>query len=252
MLTFNKRGLYMLKIAICDDEQIFIDILKSQLNGIFSQLNADVCIYPFSGAGALINYMDSTYFDVIFLDIDMPEITGFDAAKKVKEISPESKIIFVTSKHDLVYNSFEYQPFYFIRKREKSEMSPELTRVAEKLMVHFRQNHSITINDKLRLNKELLIKDIIYVKSEKHYLLYYTAKDEIHPPCERASLLLREKELLSCDFIKPHQRFLINMNHIKNLDVTDALITMSNGEAIPLSKNYRQEAIEKYRLFKRR
>jgi two-component SAPR family response regulator len=75
-----------------------------------------VCIYPFSGAGALINYMDSTYFDVIFLDIDMPEITGFDAAKKVKEISPESKIIFVTSKHDLVYNSFEYQPFYFIRK----------------------------------------------------------------------------------------------------------------------------------------
>ena len=84
MLTFNKRGLYMLKIAICDDEQIFIDILKSQLNGIFSQLNADVCIYPFSGAGALINYMDSTYFDVIFLDIDMPEITGFDAAKKVK------------------------------------------------------------------------------------------------------------------------------------------------------------------------
>lgn len=243
----------MIQIAICDDEKIFIDNLYRQLSYSFHNLDFETYIYTYQSAAILLDEFDLHKFDVVFLDIDMPSVSGFDAAKRIREISPDTKIIFVTSKHDLVYNSFEYQPFYFIRKRELNELFSELEHVAKKLLSHFRQSQIIHINDSLAVNREIPIRNIIYIKSEKHYLLYYTVNADIsHPPCERGTLSAKENSLTECGFIKPHQRYLINMSHIKSFETSNNIIIMSDNTKIPISKNLKPNVLEQYRIYKRR
>lgn len=242
----------MLKIAICDDEKTFIDKTHSNLKEIFYNINLNVEFSKFSNAAELLNEYKIKHFDVIFLDIDMPIIDGFSVAKSIREISLNTLIIFVTSKDTLVYDSFEYQPFYFICKGSQEKLYSDLSHVAEKILIYFRQKKKIEVLDVAVGKVYIPINHILYIKSEKHYLLYYLKNGDNIPIKERATLELRKNELLQLDFISPHQRYLINMNHIAHFDSLINSITMKNGDQIPISRILRKDVFEKYRIFKRR
>ena len=57
-----------------------------------------------------------SYFDVIVLDIDMPEMNGYQVAKRINKLEPQPLVLFVSNREDLVFQAFEYRPFRFIRK----------------------------------------------------------------------------------------------------------------------------------------
>lgn len=241
----------MIKIAICDDEKIFVDILYSHLKTTFENIYIEVQFYLFQSASSLIRAYKSNNFDVVFLDIDMPVMSGFDAAKEIRSMSLYTMIIFVTSKHDLVYNSFEYNPFYFICKTSHKNLLADLTHVSEKILTHSRQKKKIEIKDSTIGKQYVSVGDILYIKSEKHYLLYYLNSNNSVPIKERGKI--REKdELLDFDFFRPHQRYLVNMNNINCFDILLNSIIMINNDSVPISKGLKAEALEKYQIFKRR
>ena len=242
----------MLKIAICDDEKIFIDTLYSHLKPIFNNMYNESEFSSFQNAPALLNAFKADNFDVIFLDIDMPKMSGFEVAKEIRNISTSTLIIFVTSKHDLVYNSFDYQPFYFICKSSIEKLQNDLTHVAEKLTAFFRQNKKIEIEDIATGKFAVSLSDIIYIKSDKHYLLYYLNNGDKTPLKERGKIAKKEVELAHYDFLKPHQRYLVNMNYINRFDTILNSILMTNKDIIPISKSSKDDVLEKFRIFKRR
>lgn len=240
----------MLKIAICDDERIFIDILHSHLKPIFNAVSSETEFETFQSAVSLLRAFNTTNFDVVFLDIDMPGMSGFEVAKAIRDISYYTLIIFVTSKHELVYNSFDYNPFYFICKGDSLES--DLSHVAEKVSVYFRQHKNIEITDIVAGKVSISLRSILYIKSEKHYLLYYLNNGDDVPLKERGVLGKKEEELYDYNFFKPHQRYLVNMNHVRRFDSLINSITLSNGYTIPISKGLKADALEKFRIFKRR
>lgn len=242
----------MIKIAICDDEKIFVDTLYSNLQTIFYDMPVDVEFSTFSTATALLRSYKICNFDVIFLDIDMPNMSGFSVAKLIRDISLNTLIIFVTSKHDLVYNSFEYQPFYFICKNSQDNLYADLFHVCKKIFMYLRQKMKIEIIDNSAGKVYISISDILYIKSEKHYLLYYLKNGDNIPLKERGTINSRKKELLSLDFVNPHQRYLVNMNHITHFDSLINTIIIDNGNQIPISRNSKNDTFEKFKLFKRR
>lgn len=242
----------MIKIAICDDEKIFVDILYSHLKSIFENMYIDVQFYLFQSASSLIRAYRTHNFDILFMDIDMPVMSGFDAAKEIRNMSLYTMIVFVTSKHDLVYNSFEYNPFYFICKSSHKNLLADLTHVSEKILIHSRQKMKIEIKDIILGKQYVPVGDILYIKSEKHYLLYYLNSNNSVPIKERGKIGEKEVELLNFDFFRPHQRYLVNMNNINRFDAILNTIMMINNDLIPISKGLKSEALEKYRIFKRR
>ncbi len=242
----------MLRIAVCDDEKIFTDNLRYHLTAMFENLSVNIEISDFQNASLLIRAYRSNAFDVVFLDIDMPAMSGFDAAKAIRDISNKTMIIFVTSKRDLVFDSFEFQPFYFICKSSTESFSNDLKNAVEKISAFTRQSRNIEINDCYAGKTLVPAGDILYIKSEKHYLLYYLNNSDELPIRERRKLGDREDEMLEYDFFKPHQRYLVNMNSVWRFDSLLNIITLTNKDKVPISKGLKAKALERYMIFKRR
>ena len=106
----------MLRIAICDDDQALLHSYKNRIKALFESKHVDAIIFDYTKGSKLITECKEVPFDLIFLDIDMPEMSGFDVAEKINDINADTVIIFVTNEEQLVYRSLRYSPFRFIRK----------------------------------------------------------------------------------------------------------------------------------------
>lgn len=241
----------MIKIAICDDEKIYLDLIHNYLTKICRSKSLEVSIYKYYNPNKLIQDHSSIPFDVLFLDIDMPVTSGFDISKSIRETSQDAYIIFVSAKHELVYNSFEYTPFYFICKTTHNNLLFELEHVMDKLYIHYQQHRKITINDTTIGSTVIRIQNIIYIKSDKHYLLHYVT-NKIEPYIERATISQKMNELECPDFLQPHQRYLVNMNHIHQIGSIKNIILLDNSHQVPISKSFKQSVLQKYLVYKRR
>lgn len=240
-----------MRIAVCDDELVYTDLMADHLQLITQMQAIDMDILRYTDPSALLDDHRKEAFDGVYLDIDMPGISGFDAAEMIRRESVGTYIIFVTAKHDLVYDSFEYSPFYFICKATEESLKRDLNHVMRKLLENFRQNKKLTIQDSTYGTAIVAIRDILYIQSEKHYLLYYTAGGEV-PYKERGTLSSRELEFFAYRFIKPHQRYLVNMNHVVRFDNLANVITLTSGKTVPVSKKEKDEAFRKYKEYKRK
>lgn len=241
----------MIRLAVCDDEKIFLDIVSQNLIEITRKLSLDCKIDLYRSGDLLLHRHAEHPYDVLLLDIDMPDKTGFDIAQAVRQNSIKTFIIFVTAKTDLVYSSFEYQPFDFIRKNT-GDLKAELLKVFERLRRHFEQSCIIEIIDS-RVPISVAINDIIYIQSDRHYLLYYTKnRDSNDPIKERCTLPEKENEYKKYSFIKTHSRYMVNAEHIARFDILLNTIVMDNGSKVPISQKYRDSALDEYRSYIRR
>lgn len=114
----------MIRAAICDDDPTILDYLHEHISKEFRRQGAEIQIDKFTSGQDFLNAHKAESFNAIFLDIDMPEISGFDIAEKINEIG-EPLIIFVTSHDELVFSSIKFRPFRFIRKTYLNNELPE-------------------------------------------------------------------------------------------------------------------------------
>lgn len=240
-----------MRIAVCDDEEVFLDIFLGLIKNITNKMDLDCKIESFGNGKLLLNRHTVQPYDVLFLDIDMPKMTGFDIARSIRNKSLKTFIIFVTAKNDLVYSSFDYQPFSFICKNSNT-LNNDLEKVLKRLYRYFKQSRYIELTDS-RIVTRVTINDIIYIQSDKHYLMYYTTtRDHDAPIRERNTIFTREKELVEYGFIKPHSRYLVNAENILRLDTMLNTIVMCGGHQIPISKKYKKSALDEFRRYTRR
>lgn len=227
MYTKKKYGDMMLKIAICDDEPKILDELAVKIENIFSEKEKTE-IYKTSNPFDLLKHLNDNHTDVLFLDIDMPNLSGMDIAEKLLDGSTDTLLIFVTSHDALVYKSFRYHPFSFIRK---SHFDEEIASVADSIIKKFGKNREVfsfkTSDGMYRIN----IAEILYFESDSNYLQLHTNK-EIYR--FRGTISSLEKELLKKGFIRTHKGFLVNQQHIYAVKGDD--IQLYNNELLPIGR----------------
>ena len=238
------------RIAVCDDEPVYTDVIGDHIELLDRMQSLNLSVSRFTDPQEMLTAHHTLPFDAIFLDIDMPALSGFDAAAEIRSGSAQTRIIFVTSKHDLVYESFEYAPFYFLCKVTDEKLRRDISHVLRKLLVSDRQNLMLTVSDSTFGERKIPVRDILYLMSDKHYRLYHTVKETI-PYKERGTLADKEIELFAYQFIKPHRRYLVNTMHIKRFNGFDNEILLDNGEVIPVSKNMKDDAFRMYMEQKR-
>lgn len=109
----------MIRIAVCDDEQNFIDqiytILLSGAKGISCAVH--ISTYAYSKA-LLYDVEEGIHFDLLFLDIEMPETDGMSLAAAVRSQLPLSLIVFITSHTQYAVKAYELSVFRYIPKSE--------------------------------------------------------------------------------------------------------------------------------------
>lgn len=247
----------MLKIAICDDELLVANQISRNISKEFSKLNIKTDIQVYSDGIKLLSDFNKNPFDILFLDIFMPRPSGFDIAREIRIENNECYIIFITSKDDLVYDSFDYQPFQFIRKEEAYE--PDISKnnhviksiqnTVLRLVQDICGNQRLILQDDNQKQTYIFPKEIEYIESDKHYLRYHLRDGNIMT--ERANISDRCAELSNLGFTRIQKKYAVNLSYVKQFDNEYGQVIMISGKKLPLSRVYKPEAKESFKTFMR-
>ena len=111
-------------VAVCDDDAAVFDTITETAKKAFAENGAEAEVLCFSSPGALEKEMGSRGFDLIFLDIEMPEEDGIRFGERLSRMENTPDIIFVSSREDRVFDAFKIHPFGFVRKSLFPPRSP--------------------------------------------------------------------------------------------------------------------------------
>lgn len=224
-----------MNLILCDDDKVFLNKLEIRIRGLCQKYKIAVEMECYVSAKEMLEGIKNLdEISVFFIDIDMPEVNGFEAASYLKKWNRECCIVFVSNKDDLVFQSLVYHPFFFIRKAHlDEELEPQLLELQKKTGKKVPQIELQTG----RQSVKLALRDIWFVESEKNYLLFYREKDTRDEAIRvRMKMSEAEKKLEAHKFVRTHKGYLVNMNYVYRLREKELLLL--NGKSIPVSRNY--------------
>lgn len=233
-----------MRVAVVDDMPIVREALENKLKELFAEEILAVEIKGFQDGLSFLQSQKENPFQVVFLDIFMPNLDGLTLAGKLREMQENIIIVFCTSDDSCVFDSIKFNPFRYIRK---DYLDQELQEVVPALLneINYRQNRIV-----IKTNQNVFsvyVKDIIYFESKGHYLYVYLNNKVIS---YKGKLNTKEEELSHLGFIRVHMSYLVNAFYIFRVGVSD--IIMENGVKIPMSRHRSSEVKEKFQEIIRR
>lgn len=239
----------MIRIVICDDDPCFAATLTDELTALAARYEdgMDLKIGPtFTSPELVLSFMEKMEFDIIFLDIDMPRITGFELAAKISDKNPKTLIIFVSAYDNFVYQSFAYSPFRFLRKLHlKEELPSAFEKAIEKCLS---ETQTLTFNS-TDGNVTLRPSDILYFENNKNYYNIYCENGAVYK-C-RGTIKALEGVCSDKRFFRAHSAYIVNLEHIAETQNSTTVI-MKNKTVISVPAPRRTEFKEAYMKFVRR
>lgn len=221
----------MIVFAVCDDDTAFAELMARHLRKLFVSLPDEIECYvrTFFTANQVLNYVEQNPIHVLFLDIDMPEKNGFELAKILQKKSPSTIIVFVSAYDNYVYDSFQYNPFCFLRKEH---LKSELNRTVQKVLDKYLKTNETMIFSTVDGDINIRIEDIVYIESVKNYFEIHSAEKKVFR-C-RGTLASIEEALQKHNFYRIHTAFLVNMVNIRSVDA-NRIIRLTDGSTFNVS-----------------
>ncbi len=233
-----------LDIAICDDNAEDCDRLNNMLTNCAFRYDHHFNISIFRQCKNLISsYTDHNHYDILFMDIEMPNENGIDKASYIKNsISHNVIIVFVSNYPEYMQDSFKVHPYFFIQK-------PVTATVIDKLICDILRDASynkvlITVIDGYKNEYTVNINDIYYIETvdAKNKELSFHLKD--HSINAKGILTSWNDKLREYAFHQCSRTILINLTHIHYFN--NLQIVLDNNTTIPVSSRNKKQLMSKY------
>ncbi len=205
----------------------------------FPKLNI---IGAFNSAEQALVVLNQEKIDILFLDIDLPGLNGFEFRKKASEVPA---CVFITGHAEYAAESFELETIDFIVKPlrfdrfEKAMQRVELfLEIKQKALLFELSFGDDTIEIKEGTQKtKLKLSDILYLEALKDYTLLVTAQKK-HCVWSNIGSLLKQDPFQS--FIRIHKSYAIQKPFVQKIGAQEILLT--NGATLPVGRNYKENA----------
>ncbi|MFY8096943.1 MAG: LytR/AlgR family response regulator transcription factor [Flavobacterium sp.] len=241
----------MLRAIVIDDIE---SIRKKNISIIKSSCPNITIIGEADSVDSGVKLIKQLLPDIIFLDVEMSDGTGFDLLQKLKPVN--FKVIFITGYEDFAIRAFRFSAIDYLLKPLQSEELIEAVKKAENSLTQevfeMKLNNLFTNLERPKNIQKLILKtadriysvnmqDIVNCESDKNYTTFYF----INAPKLVVSTNLKEYEnmLTPFNFFRTHQSHLINMAYFDHFIKTDGgnTIVMKNKTTIPLSVRKKEE-----------
>lgn len=229
---------------IVDDESIAREVIATHLSKIKNINIVAGC----SNAIEAFNIISNHTIDLVFLDINMPEISGISFAKSINK---NIKIIFTTAYREYAVEGFELQAVDYLLKPISFERL--LKAVNTYFEVHnnptqttFNQtenNNFMFVRSDRRMLK-ISFNEIVYIESYSDYIKIHL--EDKSTVVTRETISAVEAKLPKREFIRIHRSYIIAINYIDSF--TNEQIVIS-GKSLPISRSYKKEVIETLQQF---
>lgn len=243
----------MVKIVIVDDEKHCTDILQVLIDKNYPEYNIIGC---FNSALEALDFINNHSFDLLFLDIQMPELTGFMLLDKLDEIAFD--VVFTTAFDQYAIKAFKYSAFSYLLKpiteknlvevvndwgKKKSKIKEEQWQLLKEFVgqpsykadkIALPSSHGLEI---IHINK------ILRCRSENNYTVFHIEGGE---QLIVSRSLKEVEEILSAHaFIRIHQSHIINTTCIKSISRKEGgFVLMCDGSEVPVSRQ-KKEMLDK-------
>ncbi len=229
----------MFRMAICDDESHFRKIIRGILTEYMDKKGTLYEIDEYESGKDFVELgIEMAKYKIVFLDINMDELDGMKTAEKIREVSNEIFIVFITAFITCALNGYEVEAIRYILKNKDN--FPELIYecmdaiIAKMNYVVKRKNFNF-----IEGKKDVSLERLLYIESKLHKVEFCIMEDKLQKYSLYGKLNDIEKELSDNSFVRIHQSYLVNMKHIVKISRYEALL--SNGIKLDIPKvRYKQ------------
>ena len=228
-------------VIIVDDEYLAQKLLQDYVSKVESLQLVATCSNAFEAMNALKNHQ----VDIMFLDIQMPDLTGLEL---VKSLEHKPAIIFTTAYSEYAVDAFNLsvvdyllKPFDFPRffQAVSKAIGSEQPLVNMQNKPHdtiSRSNDFITVKADYKLYK-INYDDLLFIEGQHEYVTFHTMQRRV-----TALFALKDlEEILPKDkFVRVHKSYIVSFKHIQDLDKSDVTVA---GNKVPVGASYRDELL---------
>jgi DNA-binding LytR/AlgR family response regulator len=220
--------------VIVDDEYLAIKIIEEyslKLDGLKIERS-------FTRPSDALEFLSSNPVELIFLDIQMPELSGFDLLKKLHN---PPLIIFTTARHDYAVQAFELDVLdYLVKPIPFERFEKAVRKTAEYLeFKKMRTTSTDAMKDSLMIKADyrihkIMFESIEYIECLSEYVKIHTAERTYVPFASLKELI---DQLPSKKFIRIHKSYIISLAHIVSFNHQS--VTLKNGKDLPVGRSYK-------------
>lgn len=235
----------MVNIAVCDDSKEYVEIVRELINVIMVKNNTACNIYTYISGLSLVQALKVKTFDIIFLDMEMPEIDGIKTGLLIREISDKVIIFYLTSHKEYAYESYQVKAKnYFLKPIQSDVLEKELMECIAELDMPL---EFLDVKDTGGIFHRIPLCDITHIlrkKEDRKIHIHTLDKQEI---IAVQTLKNIENSLSSISFIKRScKSCLVNLNNIRAIHKN--IIVFINGETEEASRRCLSDLVN---LFKK-
>lgn len=193
-----------MRIAICDDERFY---RKETINCI-KEYDSSIEIVEFEDGSELVNTKET--FDLILLDVEMPQLDGMTAAKQLRSRKVDTEIVFLTSYEKYVYDAFDIRALQFLRKPLEKERLVKVLGMVEASLAKV-ERLALLLDGETCYVK---LKDIVYVEAYGDGLYIYDRMGLVYEE-RRGTIKNWAEKLKGKGFVQIHRTYLISMFYVE-------------------------------------
>lgn len=229
----------MIRIAVVDDEINVLKYISNRIENVLKKLKYEAKIVMYTKGREIIEADKIQSYDIIFLDLEMPELDGMQTAEIIRKNNSNAVIAIITNRNDLVYRALRYDISAFIRKDFfELEIEEEIFRLYNKAKNRITKYFLKTEKGE----KAFIPSDIIYIESNDHNVYLYSKsgdKIKIFYTLEKLLSILSDEM-----FVKCHSGIIVNCHYI--FSINNDNIELTTGTHIIISRNRRKEVKNKF------
>jgi len=246
---FLEEGIYvgMIKIAVCDDEIVFAEKMKTIITIYFTkkQIPCEVDLYQ-SGREFIADYMKMARYQIVFLDINMEEIDGLETARELRKICQETFLIFVTAFINYTLEGYKVDATRYLLKTGgdfEQSVYESLDAVFQKMQYkphikkfYFREGC-----------RNIALERVLYIESRLHKLTFYILDEEL-VSYTMYDTLNNISKIFTEDFVRIHQSYLVNLRFVRKINGNDLLL--SRDVSLPIARSKLKEVRRRVAIYK--
>lgn len=240
-----------LRTIIIDDEPDSLKLLQLQLAQSCPQVEV---ITAYTSSIKAANEIESLQPDLLFLDIEMPVIDGFELLNKISHLS--FSVIFITAYNQYALKAFRFNALdYLVKPIDTTDLLEAVAKAEKKIKPNSTQLSLLQRQMRGEIATKIAIagqngvsfielNEIVFAEASNNYSKLILTDKRIFILSK--TLKDVQEVLEESHFLRVHRQYIINLNHVKQFNRNESILTMDNGEHLPIARNQKERLIEKY------
>lgn len=230
-----------IKIAVCDDEEMFIDDMCHYIH-IFNWRLYSCDISTYTSGDQIINNMQHMFFDVVFMDIELGNDTlGTDIGTCLKQQNPSVLLIYVSSYDSYYKKMVQAEPFGFIDKPITQEKMFDILEKIVKRLQYIKKNYIFTYKSNGMLYK-VNLRNVLYFESKHRKINIYHNKGQ-QAFYDKLDNVEKNVEEIYKEFLRVNKSYYVNYRFIK--EISKKSIQLNDGQIINIGDKYKDNFFSK-------